>query len=249
MNTKKNIPIFENVTIYSIRKNLPSKKRKDNLKILDSYLTKVSGIIENKEMTSQQKKSALRSILRTITLNIQMDINQGVIHLEHSFNSPDLWSELLPPTVCPFCLGEVKNGFKEIGKKTITSDLSKSPIIAPIWHPEKLIDSFADIGTDVNNPFVQEDLNHFGLTYIFPMGVFWAGNGYHSINAGILKGEGQVYAENFLDISDMYLNYSIDGLFFVHKECGKPVKFFKDFRFAILYEVGRILSLNNIDLI
>lgn len=133
--------------------------------------------------------------------------------------------------------------------------LETVPVISGVWRSDRLINALKIIGKDVkekNNflleisePYVdktydfeEDTLNHFA-TYLFPLGMVWVQNGNHSINAGILKSEGEINVKEVYDMRFMYDHYSFDGTYLTNSKYDEKIEI--QFEFGALFEIGRIL--------
>ncbi|EGP5538836.1 DUF6710 family protein [Enterococcus faecium] len=224
-----------------------SKKITNNKKILDAYLESIEKIIKDNSLKSEQKKAVINGLIKSLTCGIQSDLNLKLIttgyetfdiHFDNSF--PRL-------SFCPHCY-QLLPSKTTFNYKTAVS-LAHDPIISPIWRHDRLIKTLAFVGMDVNNPFKYDKANHFDLSYIKYLGIFWNGNGLHSTNSGILKGEGTLFTNGIIDMTEILKCYNFDGMFYIHKNCNQPILKASDFRFGIIFEIGKILLKYKIDFV
>lgn len=120
----------------------------------------------------------------------------------------------------------------------------KEPIITEIWNSARIADCISNIGKGIynkeqeDNSFESEELNHYG-TYIYPMGIISVDMGNHSINAGMIKSEGNFYIDKVIDISSIYENSFFNGMSIENQKYN-----FEDYVFfelGVLFEIGRLL--------
>lgn len=234
--------------IYQNRllRKFPSKKMKLDKLTLNSYLNEVEKILNDKTIDIYQKKSAIICLVKTLTMGIQADINLKLIRSGHEISQLSESGYLPPKRICRQCFRKTQT-YNELGF-TIPIHLNSVPIISSVWENKRLIKSFKTIGSDVNEPFEFDPNNHYYLVYMNPLGLFLNLNGLHSTNTGILKGEGQLLTSYKIDVTEAFNHYHFDGTFFIHTHCQNPVSKPVDYRFGIIYEIGRKLCEHDIEL-
>lgn len=238
--------LFPLTTSYKIARKFPSKEAKHHQNVLRSYTNQTIDILNEKGVSIKQQKSAIVCLIKGLTLGIQSDINNKCITSEDQNINYYMFESFPMSSHCTNCYRQ----FETIPQTSLNIPvvLKTAPIISPIWNKGRMSRAFMFIGADVDAPFKHQENNHFALEYIKPLGFFWNGNGLHSTNTGIIKGEGTLYTSYMIDLSDRFKHFEFDGTFYIHKTCNTPVIKPIDYRFGIIFEIGRILEKYSIEL-
>jgi hypothetical protein len=77
------------------------------------------------------------------------------------------------------------------------------------------------------------------------MGIAWVGSGNHSISAGIIQGKCHIIPENVYDISNVYEYVYCDGVNYYRKEDSSIISPVTNAEFAVIFEIGRIMTGNS----
>lgn len=119
--------------------------------------------------------------------------------------------------------------------------------ITPIWKLDRLYGGLLNIGSNLNNPFNDNENSCHG--YIYPIGIAIVdSNGTHSNFVGSLLEEGEeIHCNHLEDISQMYSKIYFDGTYYREKETKKIIDRGNDLlegfkECGILFEIGRILK-------
>lgn len=124
--------------------------------------------------------------------------------------------------------------------------MGKEPIITDIWNEERQI-STLKIFTVQNKDWKEDPINHY-YRLLLPMGLTVIKNGFHSVNAGIVKSTGSLlYTPNskngeVYDLSPLYETVYFDGDYYRYKTT--KVKVMKSnciFELGCIFEIGRII--------
>lgn len=134
-------------------------------------------------------------------------------------------------------------------KTNITIELGKHPVLSNIWNAERQIDTLR-LFSDEEKNWTEDKLNHYYDLYL-PMGLTVINNGYHSINAGIIKGIGSLcFSPNdqnrkIYDLSPLYEKIVFDGTYYREINTRKIIKTGESdtniFELGCIYEIGRII--------
>lgn len=238
--------LFPQTTVYKIARKFPSKEAKYRQNVLRAYLDQTAAILNEKNVSINQRKSAIICMIKGLSSGIQSDINTECITSEDQNINYYMIDSFPIRSHCTNCYKQ----FETIPQTDldIPVALQSAPIISPIWNKGRMSQAFMFIGADVGAPFRHQENNHFDLEYIKPLGFFWNGNGLHSTNTGILKGEGTLKTSYMIDLSDRFKHFEFDGTFYIHKACNTPVIKPIDYRLGVIFEIGRILEKNSIQL-
>lgn len=108
------------------------------------------------------------------------------------------------------------------------------------WRKQRFVDCLTMIGKGrVAGEWKQDKMNHHAVSWE-PLGVSFVEGGNHSITSGILKGEGRFTSEYVFDLRRIYERLSCDGEYYFYQ--GKRISRILEINFAIIFEIGRLLS-------
>ena len=127
----------------------------------------------------------------------------------------------------------------------IDIDLAKNAVLVCAWNRERFVDAVLNIGENGGKSFEYDKINHRSA-YIYPIGLTIVYNGNHSILSGILNGEGFIRANETYDLMPTYEYMYFDGMYFRTKNGDRILYKVDRFELGALYEIGRILTNNNI---
>lgn len=122
----------------------------------------------------------------------------------------------------------------------LQTNLATDVVILQAWNDARLTNALSNIGTNVENPFVYDEKNHFA-SYIYPLGITIIDNGNHSILSGVLKGEGLIYPNQIYDITEQYELAYFDGTSYREKDTNKIIQEVGRFELGAVFEIGRLL--------
>jgi len=125
--------------------------------------------------------------------------------------------------------------------------LNKHLIIPAAWNKDRFVSNVTKIGRDCNNPFSYDFINHMSYLF-FPIGIVILYNGNHSVLTGILKNEGKIKTNNAFDLRNKYNQIRFDGTYYREIETDEILHKVKNFELGAIFEIGRVLAENNIDL-
>ena len=192
--------------------------------------------------------NALNKVIRILALNIQDGIISHVLNSEYDYHfTPMIIDNSFS---CPKC-DKINNYDLNYSSPLshIPFDLGKHPAISSCWNISRLISAFGNIGQFVNRPFEFKELNHFSSVLVMPINLLIIGNGYHSSTSGIYDTNAIYYPEYILDISDWYSEIHFNGIAFFHTPCGSLLASPEYKEIGTIYEIGRLLLKNDLNLI
>lgn len=115
--------------------------------------------------------------------------------------------------------------------------LSRDVLLPWAWHRRRLVSALASIGSSKTSGAWRCDLNH-QVQILLPFGLALVHGGNHSIAAGIVDGEGEVFAEP-RDLSVVYDHVRYDGIAFVREHDGRRLNTPSAEEPGMLFEIGR----------
>lgn len=116
-------------------------------------------------------------------------------------------------------------------------DLSKNKVVSYPWHIDRYFNAFLIIAKE---GFRYDELNHM-ISYYPQLDLYVAYNGLHSISAGVLSQNGTLPCNEVYDLTKMFEKiHTEDGLKWVDSD-GLVVGKIPDFRFALIFEISRLL--------
>ncbi|MDD2269194.1 MAG: hypothetical protein PHY15_06540 [Eubacteriales bacterium] len=138
----------------------------------------------------------------------------------------------------PYLLsGMNREHYYELLDDTCECDLSKNKVVSYPWHIDRYFNAFLIIAQE---DFRYDELNHM-ISYYPQLNLYVAYNGLHSISAGVLSQNGTLPCNEVYDLTKMFENiHTEDGLQWVHTD-GFVVGEIPDFRFALIFEISRLL--------
>lgn len=236
-------------------------------KELKQLLRHVEDILKDETHLEYPKNHPVFSIIRTLTMNIQTQNDLNILKQNNDMiiydTTPNSSKSFHYTSSFFYFLEEITRKRNMINQKQFIVNMERPmlirletvPVISVVWRSDRLINALKIIGKDVkekNNflleisePYVyktynfeEDTLNHFA-TYLFPLGMVWVHNGNHSINADILKSEGEINVKEVYDMRFMYDHYLFDGTYLTDSKYDEKIEI--QFEFGALFEIGRIL--------
>ncbi len=192
--------------------------------------------------------NAINKIIRVLSLDTQKNIIDRTLKQKQHCPDDDIFL-ILTPDHCSHCGSHIPVISPHEVPAPIMLDISANPAISFPWHHLRLLSSLGKIGQNIDNPFTFDKINHFGNLLISPINLFITGNGYHSTTAGIYDSKAISYAQNILDISPLYDAIYFDGVVFRHNSCNYILDSPLDKSIGIIYEIGRLLTQNHLNLL
>ncbi|SET54727.1 hypothetical protein SAMN04487772_1293 [[Clostridium] polysaccharolyticum] len=123
--------------------------------------------------------------------------------------------------------------------------LTNNLVIPLAWNENRFTSCITNIGSDANNPFAYDLMNHFSYL-ILPLNIVIMHNGNHSILTGILKREGTIFPTEVADLTDMYKEgIKFNGQYYIDRD-GTKLKKAQYSELGVLFEIGRMLNEQNI---
>ena len=194
------------------------------------------------------RMNAINKVIRILALSIQEDIIAHVLNneLNYHFDSMLTASELY----CYKCK-TTPNHSSDISRpeSPIPFNLSMNPVISSCWNNSRLLCAFGNIGYYIGRPFKFDRLNHFSSILIMPINLLIIQNGFHSTTSGVYDTNAIYYPEYTLDISNWYKDIYFNGIAFFHSSCNSKLYSPEQKEIGIIYEIGRLLVENKLNLI
>ncbi|MCL9661023.1 hypothetical protein L2089_10030 [Paenibacillus hunanensis] len=132
--------------------------------------------------------------------------------------------------------------FCKVENRVIEVDLNQDLVLPWPWNFSRFVNSISSIG--VSRPWGEwkQDTSNHDIQILLPMGICFVGGGNHSIASGIIYGEGKLHSEDIYDFSEIYKYVYTDGLEYRRVEDGSKISDVKNLEFAVIFEVGRMMS-------
>lgn len=177
----------------------------------------------------------LEYVKKTVALDISSSLQAAMFY----FKDVDLsWSEHILPT--SFTANNINVELIDYKEKPITVDIEKTTLITSPWSVNRLPPILNKIKAE---GFKNDEHNHHAVFYE-DMNICVISNGYHSTAAGKYFGKGELKACK-CSTHLAYPHITTDGEYWYCD--GKMIYGYnepfmvKDFRFALLYEISRII--------
>lgn len=195
----------------------------------------------------------LKSIIKFLSIGIQNEINAFCCLSANKDVLNKHTGEMINRSLIP-----EKTFLDEIKPCKYIVNIKKDPVLTSLWNEGRQFDNyFTNVGKINNNPF--DGLNKKHRHYIhsiryLPLGIVVVTQRNHSINAAIIHNEGFFECDRCIDMRRYFNNYFFDGI--KYKKNGLEINddvlyggcrpF--DYRFGVLFELGKILNQHNITL-
>lgn len=232
---------------------------------LNNILDNAREILKEDTFFEYTEKHPIFAYIRTFTmyiqtknsLNIAKQNGDKIKYISHpsetkeSFNYTSAYFNFFDEYIKKYA---VLNKKSILLNNHLTINLGIDPIVSQVWKVDRLSDNLRNIGqnvikknlylVDLPKGFIEkpnkfkQDNNH-NTAYIYPIGYIQVLVGNHSINAGIMKSEGELKVTNIYDVSSLYKRYSFDGTYLIDHEKDKKTELI--FEFGALFEIGRIM--------
>lgn len=241
--------LYKTKAIQSFRDIVYKKKYFVKYKNYISFSQKIMSYSFGNLMISDTsaRMNAINKLIRILALDIQSDIISHVLNNEYSyFFKPVLTEQELYCQKCHTSIGCSHHIYRP--EKPIPFDLSVNPVISPCWNIDRLICALGNIGPHIR-PFTFDKANHFSSILIMPINLLIIGNGFHSSASGIYDTNAIYYPKYILDISNWYKTIHFNGIAFYHSACNHSLYSPEQKEIGIIYEIGRLLIENNLNLI
>lgn len=248
---------------------------RENQKELEWVLYHAKSLLEEREGFGYPQNHPIFAYIRTLIMKVQLDNDLNIlrqngdrIHYEVNKDKSKSLHYITP--YFKFLEVEVRdyyifNNTSFELDKAIEIELGKTPVLSKVWRADRLVRCLATIGSDVvrkndlrisdefredipeliTEAFKQDDINHMGA-YQYPLGFVYIKNGNHSVNAGIMKGEGTLKFKDVDDLSGMYEHYKFDGNYLRKNKGLEGSENWHNvdkipFELGAVFEIGRIL--------
>ena len=130
-------------------------------------------------------------------------------------------------------------------KANVSINLGQDPVLTYPWNVTRLARAYSKIGSGKEyGNWIQDD-NHRAYL-IMPVGITIVEGGNHSITTGIMNNEGTIEFDYIFDYNDIYDYIYCDGVNYIRIKDNSIYSPVKDFRFSIIFEIGRIIKENGI---
>lgn len=128
-----------------------------------------------------------------------------------------------------------------IEDKIVSLDLSTDIVLPNPWHPQRITQNLGTIGSRYPKGIFKQTSNHF-VSYCWPLLVGVVGGGNHSIAQAIIRGEGELVSEEFIDLSPLVEAVGFDGVSWRDLKSGEEIAApSRRSELGWAWEVGRIL--------
>lgn len=222
-------------------------KQKKSNKLLQRYLDTAREIINDTQIRKDNgtifTKHPIFDYIKIFTTKIQSNIFLELINHKKTDNF-DIYPDLL-------YLEDERNNpllseFEITEPYSYPISLKDNAIISSIWNINRFTGAITGIGTNSNNPFKLDELNHES-TLILPIGVLHMTNGLHSSSIGILKSEGILYPNAIANLDKAFKKIYFDGTSYRSKTNNRILHIPKHKELGIIFEIGRIIQEENIE--
>lgn len=225
-------------TIKNIKHKTQKLFCKKKLQKFQHYITFVTMVLQNHDLTEARKKAVVIKLLKILSLNLQNHKIEELLSSKETSNQYPFPLRFQCSSCC-FDTGYLLQPLE--GPQTFIH-LNIAPVVAPLWNSTRMINAFASIGQSLKNPFRYDERNHFSNIYIYPIGLVMVTNGLHSVTTGIYDSEGMIALTQYIDITSFYDDILFDGIAFIHQKCGRVLNVPSYEDIGILFEIGRLLK-------
>lgn len=210
-------------------------KNRNSYKQLQNYVDFANKIV-NYSSSKAEMYNGLLHLQKHLSLVIQNKItNQVISNPLHGVprNDKEFTNILYGLT------GKIMDSVDDSDKKSVA--LTEFPTISFPWNRDRLREQFIQIGNIASNPFVEDPLNHFNNTLIYPLNLLMVLNGRHSSTTGMLESNAILSIDQQFDLSPTFDDYYFDGCQFISNNPELKNIHTTFLEFGIMYEIGRII--------
>ena len=209
----------------------------------ESRKERLNKIIALAEAIARQNPNALPDLVRLLGRNLQSNFMSLAVTCLNEHKIPNLepklvwFDEFHPLNAEGIRLFDLK---QRVAQRTL--NLASDLILPWPWNLERVASSLSCIGNDRRSrPWKQDEINHF-VEYWLPFGIGWVKGGNHSIMTGIIQGQGAIITDDAFDLTMLFPLVRFDGDAFIRISDGSCIQKVKNFEFAAIFEVGRIMN-------
>ena len=213
---------------------MPPKNRN---KEMHSILTKIQQLFDDKGIYPMAY-SIVFDIIKILADNINYRNNEALLS-----------SKLTEKIRTDFFMNMMYEADEIKNDQEIVIELGRHPVLSDMWNERKQLEALG-MFSKKGVVWKEDNINHIYRLFL-PMGLTVVVNGFHSINAGIVKNIGSLcFSPNSInnkiyDISSLYDKVYFDGTNYRNIENNKIVQGYeKDksiFELGCIFEIGRII--------
>jgi hypothetical protein len=203
-------------------------------------LEKILSIAEN---IADKNPAALPDFVRLLGRKLQSDYMCRAVSWLDENKVPDLepslvwFSELVPLNDAGQNLYELRNKTQSARTLKLASDI----ILPWPWNISRVANCISHIGLGRGAGEWKQDSSNHRVEYWLPFGIGWVHGGNHSIMSGIVQGQGVITTENVYDLSALFSHVRFNGEAFVRVSDNTVIQVAREFEFAAIFEVGRLM--------
>lgn len=201
------------------------------------YQFAMSNVLDrfNRIEDSTDKKEFLKLVRKSVTLEMSTELINRPFY--YGFVQDDSYRPTFSFNHYMEIDGRNESLYEAIPEEEYTCDFGVTPVLSFPWNPKRYVNTFHYISRD---GFKHQNTNHF-INYYPQLGLCTAFNGFHSISAGVISGEGTLPVHKVYDVTKTFKEvYTNDGKLWQYRTSGK-VERIDDFRYALIYELSRML--------
>lgn len=201
----------------------------------------------NPVMNKKYSLNAINKLIRLLALDAEHHIFSQILKYKYYQEMPPFFTMI--PQHCPHCNTELSHICPVPHCNALSVDIAMNPVLSFPRDFDRLADSMSTIGRTIDMPFSYRESNHFDNTIISPINLLIIGNGFHSSFSGIYDSRAVLPINYTLDISPLYSDIYFDGLYYRHTKCNHILESPSNKSTGIIYEIGRLLTENNLNLL
>lgn len=185
-------------------------------------------------ISPQGLRELVRALLRPLQAENMIAVAEGLqYHVPGKLSYLDFF----------FPLKEIANSteFYLRDKPQIRIELARDIVLSTPWKRPDYSNALATIGSNKSQgAWCQDYSNHF-ISLVLPWRIGFVTGGNHSITAGILMGEGEVFACEVFDMSPVLQRVRCDGKTYREISTDRVLGDVLDPRRAAVFEIGRLM--------
>ncbi|WP_196607220.1 DUF6710 family protein [Pectinatus frisingensis] len=201
--------------------------------------------------------ATIKYLLKFLTNSIQGEL------ITKSYYNNKVYPDSINYITQTFFIGQpYENYYKPCN---LCMEIKTTPIITCVWNHKRIIEQLSKIGKNNKNPFngeSEESAQNITATLLTPLGLVLVNNGNHSVNSALVQNEGRITVKYIIDMATSFKRYKFDGenYIYIGNDKEKVSKKINDghlknnsepftYTMGLLFEIARILSKNNINLV
>ncbi len=122
----------------------------------------------------------------------------------------------------------------------VSISLADVPIIATPWNRDGLVSSLSVYGASGGQPWCYDSSNH-NVLLLHPLNIGLVRCGNHSITAGFLHGQGDLFSDATLSLEPLLERVECNGRVWIDRRSGQEIMPMDSYEGGLLFELARLM--------